>query len=190
MHNNSCYISLLKLANYRNHQEISITLDNANPVVIYGHNGLGKTNILEAISFMSPGRGFRNANHNELMTHSSTNHTTSNNYPTSNNVWSIYSEMYSLDDTISVGMSAAINASGKYSKLVKLDGKNSSILSLVKYANIIWLVPQMDNNLVSLSSTRRKFLDRFILNFDDSHAKRISMYENLTRNRMKILKKQ
>ena len=31
------------------------------PVAIFGKNGVGKTNILEAISLLSPGRGIRNA---------------------------------------------------------------------------------------------------------------------------------
>ena len=36
------------------------------PVAIFGKNGAGKTNILEAISLLAPGRGLRNAKSNEI----------------------------------------------------------------------------------------------------------------------------
>ena len=51
-------IKRLTLSDYRNYQSLRIETDIA-PVVVFGENGAGKTNILEAISFLSPGRGMR-----------------------------------------------------------------------------------------------------------------------------------
>jgi DNA replication and repair protein RecF len=36
------------------------------PILLLGENGAGKTNLLEAISFLSPGRGLRRATLDEV----------------------------------------------------------------------------------------------------------------------------
>ena len=55
------WISKLQITNFRNYETASIITESAAPVVLHGANGAGKTNILEAISMLSPGRGLRNA---------------------------------------------------------------------------------------------------------------------------------
>src|ERR1700739_3541440 len=50
----------LKLANFRSYAAGELALSGA-PVVLAGANGAGKTNLLDAISLLSPGRGFRGA---------------------------------------------------------------------------------------------------------------------------------
>ena len=51
-------LSELTLSHFRSHLDTRIILD-GRPVAIFGLNGAGKTNILEAISLLSPGRGMR-----------------------------------------------------------------------------------------------------------------------------------
>ena len=51
-------LTALKLTDFRNYARLSLTLDGRH-VVLVGENGAGKTNILEAVSFLSPGRGLR-----------------------------------------------------------------------------------------------------------------------------------
>jgi len=55
----------LKLRNFRSHKSLDLDLS-SNFVYFSGPNGVGKTNILEAISLFSPGRGLRGANINDL----------------------------------------------------------------------------------------------------------------------------
>ena len=62
-------INSLNLQNYRNHRQLSLKFA-PQPVIITGCNGAGKTNILEAISMLSPGRGLRNAKLDEICYHS------------------------------------------------------------------------------------------------------------------------
>ena len=50
----------LTLTDFRNYQFLRINT-NSDSMVIHGENGSGKTNILEAISFLTPGKGLRNA---------------------------------------------------------------------------------------------------------------------------------
>ena len=54
------YISNLTLSHFRSHKISKLSL-NGKPVVVFGKNGTGKTNILEAVSLFSPGRGLRRA---------------------------------------------------------------------------------------------------------------------------------
>ena len=42
-------------------QKVVVTLRDGRPVALFGANGAGKTNILEAVSLLSPGRGLRRA---------------------------------------------------------------------------------------------------------------------------------
>ena len=58
-------IRSLKLTNFRSHENLSFLLS-GKPLSIVGQNAVGKTNILEAISLLSPGRGLKNSNLNDL----------------------------------------------------------------------------------------------------------------------------
>ena len=55
------YIEKLNLINFRNHKNLNFILNNSS-ILIYGENGCGKTNVLEAISLLNQGKGLRKAN--------------------------------------------------------------------------------------------------------------------------------
>ena len=57
----SFYIKKVSLKNFRNHTNLNLNLKNFS-ILIYGDNGSGKTNILEAISLLNQGKGLRKAN--------------------------------------------------------------------------------------------------------------------------------
>src|SRR6056300_1948787 len=59
------HLSTLLLSHFRSHKLARLTFDQR-PVAIYGNNGSGKTNILEAISLFSPGRGLRRASAEDM----------------------------------------------------------------------------------------------------------------------------
>ncbi len=59
-------IRRLSLTNFRSYHAAAIALDAAGPVVLVGPNGSGKTNLIEAISFLAPGRGLRRATLEEV----------------------------------------------------------------------------------------------------------------------------
>src|SRR5690606_40947849 len=52
------FISRLRLTGFRNYASAALDLDPRH-VVLTGENGAGKTNLIEAISLLAPGRGLR-----------------------------------------------------------------------------------------------------------------------------------
>mgnify|MGYP006382326431 CR=1 FL=1 len=56
--NHNCFLKELSLTNYRNLSQLDLKFESER-VLILGDNGAGKTNILEAISLLTPGRGMR-----------------------------------------------------------------------------------------------------------------------------------
>ena len=57
----AAFIRRLSLANFRSYHAAQVALASAGPVVLTGANGAGKTNLIEAISLLAPGRGLRRA---------------------------------------------------------------------------------------------------------------------------------
>ena len=62
---NNFAIKDIKISQFRNYKNLELKLT-SDPIVLYGSNGVGKTNILEAISFLSPGRGLRKAKKSDI----------------------------------------------------------------------------------------------------------------------------
>ena len=58
-------LSRITLENFRNHAATSLD-ETAHINLLVGENGAGKTNLLEALSLLGPGRGLRRANLGDL----------------------------------------------------------------------------------------------------------------------------
>ena len=58
-------LSRLVMTDFRSYARAELHLD-GRPVVLTGENGAGKTNLLEAVSLLSPGRGLRGAAYAEV----------------------------------------------------------------------------------------------------------------------------
>tara|TARA_Y100001970_G_C14168193_1_gene822579 strand:+ start:425 stop:1555 length:1131 start_codon:yes stop_codon:yes gene_type:complete len=173
-------ISNLSLNNFRNYKDIQLTL-NKSPVIIFGENGSGKTNLLEAISFLSPGRGIRSINYEEV-THED------------NDLgWSVNANVCDLkkNNKFMIGTGVLpkkkINKSGR---ILKVDKELKPITYLSEILSILWVTPQMDGIFLGETSKRRRFFDRLIFNNISNHIKNLNTYEKALRERSKILKEQ
>lgn len=167
------YIKKLTLTNYRVYENSSF--DFAPKInIIYGKNGIGKTNILEAISFLSPGKGFLNSNLNDVLKIGTNN-------------WTIFSNIENDDivDTIAV---FSESDEENLKKKIKINGNLvRSQEELNKTFNIMWLTPNMQNMFNDDKSVRRKFLDRTVYLLDNEHSSRVAKYEFLVKERMRVL---
>jgi len=160
----------LTLSHFRSHQLSRIEVD-SRPVALFGANGAGKTNILEAISLLSPGRGLRRATANEFIRR---------------------------PDDIGWKVTALLSANGSSYELetgaqpdqprhVRIDSKTTPQNALAQLARIVWLVPAMDRLWIEGADGRRRFLDRVALSFDPSHAETVLSFEKAMRERNRLL---
>lgn len=168
-------ISKLKLTNFRNYSSYKLDELEQGFVVLTGPNGSGKTNILEAVSFLAPGRGLRRAKIDEIRNHAA------------NDSWAVSARVITGQSTHDIGTGSDPQSGQK--RLVRIDGQNiSAQANLGEYLSIFWLTPQMDSLFLDAASSRRRFLDRMILNFDPAHLGRTKRYEKALSQRSRLLK--
>ena len=191
-------VSRLTLTDFRNYQFLRINVE-SDIVIIHGENGTGKTNILEAISFLSPGKGLRGAKLADIKRIVVPENDEYKPELISPFNWAISAETFLGNDTYSIG--TAVENSTRESdteedeyksyerRIVKINGnKVSSQAELGKYLSAIWLTPQMDRLFRGGSQPRRSFLDRLVFAFDMEHAKRIVNFEHYYKEWYKLLK--
>lgn len=171
------HLSLLSLSNFRNYTAGRIEVSPA-PVVLTGSNGAGKTNILEAISLLTPGRGLRRAKLSEL-----------DNCREQGAVWAVAATAEGRQGEVRIGTGRDAEAGEETDKrIIKIDGKvTRGQGELSRHLSMIWLTPQMEQLFQEGTSAGRKFLDRLVFSFDPEHAPRINEYEYAMRERNKLL---
>lgn len=165
------YLTHLTVAQFRSHRASRLELD-ARPVAISGLNGAGKTNILEAVSLLSPGRGMRRASAEEIVQRPG------------GVGWKLSAVVQSLGrmhelETWSEGGAA---------RQVRIDGKTASQVALGRIMRVLWLIPSMDRLWIEGPEGRRRFLDRMALSFEPDHAEVALAYEKAMRERNRLLK--
>ncbi|MBR1605986.1 MAG: DNA replication/repair protein RecF [Alphaproteobacteria bacterium] len=186
-------VKRLTLTDFRNYAYLRLNT-NLNPIIISGENGTGKTNILEAISFLTPGRGLRSAKLADIKRISPA--IVANDYIPQNTAWAVSSTINTNGEDIEIG--TGIESSYRETddetraydrRIVKIDGqKITSQSDLGHYISAIWLTPQMDRLFRGGSQPRRSFLDRLVYAFDIEHAKRTSNFEHLYKEWFQLIK--
>jgi DNA replication and repair protein RecF len=169
-------LARLTLTNFRNYAACSFALDGPS-VVLTGRNGAGKTNILEAISLLAPGRGLRGAPFGELPRLAG------------DGGWAVAARLMLDDDEIALGTGQqAAGAGNGNGRLVRIDGEQASGSgALGDYLQVLWLIPAMDGLFTGPASERRRFLDRLVSTFDGSHRTRLNHFERAMRQRNRLL---
>ena len=164
-------ILALQLSHFRSHRAARLQFD-GRPVALVGANGAGKTNILEAVSLLSPGRGLRRAGAEEIARR-----------PEAIG-WKVAADV--------AGLTAAHQvetwAEGGAARAVRIDGKAAPQVALARILRMVWLVPSMDRLWIEAAEGRRRFLDRLTLSFAPDHAEAVLTYEKAMRDRNRLLK--
>ncbi len=161
----------LTLSHFRSHRIARLSLD-GRPVAIHGRNGAGKTNILEAVSMLSPGRGLRRATVDEMIRRPE------------GVGWKVTATLQSLHQMHEV--ETWVEAGSP--RQVRIDGKTAPQVALGRIARIVWLVPVMDRLWVEGAEGRRRFLDRMTMSFEPDHADAVLTYDKAMRERNRLLK--
>lgn len=161
-------IGRLTLSDFRNHADALILPDHAF-IVLTGENGAGKTNILEAVSMLAPGRGLRGAALRDMARQGG---------PGS---FGIAAEV----DGVVLGTGTSAQAPDR--RQVRIGGVASSANALADHLAIVWLTPAMDRLFMDSPGGRRRFLDRLTLALHPGHAVHSARYEAAMRARNRLL---
>ena len=162
-------LARLVLTDFRNHAALTLA-PGAGYVVLTGANGAGKTNILEAVSLLAPGRGLRRAS---------------------------LGDMARADGPGGFGVAARVAgdveiatgtlATAPDRRIVRIQGSAATANTLSEWLTILWLTPAMDRLFVEPAGERRRFLDRLALALHPAHAHHAARYEAAMRARTRLL---
>lgn len=162
------HLSTLTLSHFRSHLRTRLALD-GRPVVLHGANGAGKTNVLEAVSLFSPGRGLRRAGAEELSRRPE-------------------GLGWKLRATLSTLTELETYAEPGQTRQVVIDGKPAPQIALARHMAVLWLTPAMDRLWLEGAEGRRRTLDRLALSFVPDHAAQVLAYEKAMRERGRLLR--
>lgn len=161
-------IGRLTLSDFRNHADALIVPDHAF-ILLTGENGAGKTNILEAVSMLAPGRGLRGAALRDMARQGGSGG------------FGIAAEV----DGVMLGTGVSAGAPDR--RQVRIGGAASSANALAEHLAIVWLTPAMDRLFMDSPGGRRRFLDRLTLALHAGHAVHSARYEAAMRARNRLL---
>ncbi len=165
----------LQLTDFRNYDHLSLELE-AGPVVLTGENGAGKTNLLEAISFLTPGRGMRRAVLADVARKGAIGG------------FAVHAKLEGPLGSAEIGTGTTAENGAEGGRRVRINGANAkSADALLEWLRVIWITPAMDGLFTGPASDRRRFLDRLVLAIDPGHARRAVDYEKAMRNRNRLL---
>lgn len=165
-------ITALTLENFRNYRALQLYLK-PQSVVLTGHNGAGKTNILEAISLLSPGRGLRNAKLRGI--------------DRAGAPWVVAADVAARGETHFIGTGRDPETTME-KRILKINGQRERKQSvLTQFISVQWLTPSLDQVFIEGGTARRKLLDRLTYGFDPEHAARVTAYESALRERNRLL---
>lgn len=173
-------VTSLSLRNFRNFEQFDQTIKGQS-ILLMAPNGSGKTNILEALSLFSPGKGLRNASFRDMQQQST--QASSVNGP-----WQVGLSLYqNTYEELCLGTTLKTD-SIQDKRIVKhnaLPLKQHSLLT--DYLSVMWFTPTMGHLFLESGSTQRQFLDRLVFSKDPHHAKRRSAYDKVLRERNRVL---
>jgi DNA replication and repair protein RecF len=161
-------LSRLVLTDFRNHRD-AVLVPGPGLVVLTGENGAGKTNVLEALSLLSPGRGLRGATLSEMARTGGGGG---------------FAVAARLGD---VEIGTGTDARAPERRQVRINGAPASATSLAEWSSVLWLTPAMDRLFQEGAGGRRRFLDRLVLALEPGHAVHAARYEAAMRARNKLL---
>lgn len=178
-------LTSLTLTAFRNHVSTRVQ-PGAALIALCGHNGAGKTNVLEAVSLLMPGRGLRGAPYEDLVNARMSDgrgwavSAVVENDGLETRIGTAFEPRPAGEDELSPGSAA--------SREVRIDGQvQRSAGALAGHVRILLLTPAMDRLFAGPASDRRRYLDRLAAVFDASHGTRVNALERLLRERNRLL---
>ncbi|MFN0265332.1 DNA replication/repair protein RecF [Tepidamorphus sp. 3E244] len=167
-------VTRLSLTDYRNYAHLTLDTD-ARPVVLTGANGAGKTNLLEAVSLLVPGRGLRRTQFGQLAR------------ANGSGGWAVAADVDGLNGPVRIGTGIEAGAEATTTRTVRIEREPQPVTALADHVTCLWLTPAMDGLFTGPAGDRRRFLDRLTVALHGAHAAQTSRFERLMRQRNRLL---
>lgn len=164
----------ITLTHFRNHTATRID-GTKHFNLLVGENGAGKTNVLEAISLLAPGRGLRRAALSEMAEKDG------------GQGFGVAAELTSSDGGEPVRIGTGIDSARPGRRQVSVNSAETSAVALGEWLSLAWLTPAMDRLFSDSAGGRRRYLDRLSLALDPAHARHAARYEAALRERNRLL---
>lgn len=170
----------VRLTDFRNYASLALETGERH-VVLAGDNGAGKTNLLEALSLLSPGRGLRRATFTEMARAGGAGS------------FAVATELSGPTGRVKIGTGLGAASAGdeedeRGGRIVRIDGQPAKrVEELVEHIRLLWLTPASDGLFTGPASDRRRFLDRLVVALDPEHSARVASFEKAMRGRNKLL---
>lgn len=164
------WLNKLRLVNFKNHQKIELELPKG-WVCITGANGVGKTNILDAIWFLANSRSYFNSLDQQLILHNSPG----------------FSLKAELQSDIPVEISCRLEA-GKRKQLALNDAPVRKLSQYIGTVPVVMITPFDITLILDGSEERRKFLDMALCKVYPDYLVHLDRYKKALENRNKQLK--
>jgi DNA replication and repair protein RecF len=171
------YINSLTIKNFKSHQKYQINFNNLhNKIVIYGPNGIGKTNLIETISFFSNSKGIRGGGLEKIKPHNDQHGNTEVkiNVNINNREYHFSYDVFEEDNN--------------FKKNFYLEDKKISLSKIKEVLSLIWLSPHTDKVMYEGQSIKKKFLDKMISQNNQDFQNNMTQYKKNTSERLAILK--
>ncbi|PSC03927.1 DNA replication/repair protein RecF [Alsobacter soli] len=169
------HVTRLVLSDFRSYPALDLPV-RGQLVALTGENGAGKTNVLEALSLFTPGRGLRRADLGEMVRAGA---------PGGFAV-SIHLEGPGGSSQLGTGLERADD--GSFARRCRIDrAPASSPAAFADHLRLVWLTPAFDGLFSGAAGDRRRFLDRLVLAVDSEHGSRVNALERATRSRNRLL---
>lgn len=169
------WVARLALTDYRSYRRLDLDLD-ARPVCLVGKNGAGKTNILEALSMLGPGKGLRNAALPDLASRLGPSR-----------AWAVAAEIERLGDRRTIGVGVQPDADGNLRRSARVDGRSVGPGELARALGLLWVTPAMDRVWAGPTGDRRRLFDRLVFAHAPEHGQTATAYERAMRERQRLL---
>lgn len=163
----------LVVTGFRNYAELSWH-PRARVQVLWGANGSGKTNLLEAVSLLAPGRGLRGARLGDLARRGGAG-------------WAVAARLATPAGEVELGTGTPPEGPAER-RVFRLEGASPrSQAEVASVVAVVWLTPQMDRLFQEGVSGRRRFLDRLVFALEPGHAREVAAHDTAMGQRNRLL---
>jgi len=167
-------LTRLRLVEFRNYEALDLALD-GRPVCLFGDNGAGKTNLLEAVSLLGPGRGLRAAQPAQIRRREAA----------PPGAWAVLADAEGPDGAMT--LSTGVDPGAPSRRLARIDGEPASQTALARLLPMLGLTPREDRLWAGPRGDRLKFFDRLVLSGAPEHGRAANAYEKAMRQRQRLL---